>query len=166
MLENNGVTSTNFAAQATTRPNQLGKASLSGGRIGQFFNTALFQPQASGTLGSEAKNSTFGPHYRHVDFSVFKLFPIYRESTLEFRAEAFNIINTTNFANPNATINVSPNQLRVQNYPNSGVTPNADGTITVPGDTYTPQGSQFGSITSTSANYVPRQIQFALKYQF
>ncbi len=166
VLENNGVTSTNNASQNTTRPNQLRKASMGGGSIGNFFDTTAFQPQASGTLGNEARNSMFGPHYRHVDFSVFKQFPIYRESTLEFRAEAFNIINTTNFANPNATLQVASNQLNVTDYPNSGVTPNADGTITVPGDAYTVQGSTFGQITAPSANYNPRQIQFALKYQF
>jgi hypothetical protein len=79
-----------------------------------------------------------------VDLSVFKTFPVYRESTLEFRAEAFNIANTTNFANPNNTLQV---------------TPNAD-------NTYSVQNSTFGQITSTSANYNPRLFQFALKYQF
>jgi hypothetical protein len=126
------------------RPNQLHKASLSSSSIQKFFDTGAFAPQLSGEVGTARKNPLYGPHFRHVDLSVFKTFPVFRESTLEFRAEAFNIANTTNFANPN-------NALQV--------TPNAD-------NTYSVQNSTFGQITSTSANYTPRLFQFALKYQF
>jgi Carboxypeptidase regulatory-like domain/TonB dependent receptor len=142
----------------TDRPDQLFNARLSHPTPGEYFNTAAFgynaqnaangtltlDPQMSGTVGSERKNALYGPHYRHVDVSLFKTFPVYRESTLEFRAEAFNVTNTTNYAAPNASLQVTP------------------GT----GNTYDIQGSQFGQLTATSANYNPRQIQFALKYQF
>jgi hypothetical protein len=126
------------------RPNQLHGASLSNPAIHEFFDITAFAPQTSGTLGTARKNSLYGPHFRHTDFSLFKTFPIYRESTIEFRAEAFNIGNAANFANPNATL---------------GVTPNSN-------DTYSVQGNTFGQITSTSPNYTPRIFQFALKYQF
>jgi Carboxypeptidase regulatory-like domain/TonB dependent receptor len=126
------------------RPNQLHKASMGGSSIQEFFDTTAFAPQLSGQVGTAGKNSLYGPHFRHVDLSVFKTFPVYRESTLEFRAEAFNIANTTNFANPNNTLQVTPNA----------------------GNTYSVQNSTFGQITSTSANYNPRLFQFALKYQF
>jgi hypothetical protein len=126
------------------RPNQLHGASLSNPAIHEFFDITAFAPQTSGTLGTARKNSLYGPHFRHTDFSLFKTFPAYRESTVEFRAEAFNIGNTTNFANPNATLDV---------------TPNSD-------NTYAVQSNTFGQITSTSPNYTPRIFQFALKYQF
>lgn len=142
----------------TDRPDELFNARLSHPTPGAYFNTAAFgynannaangtltvDPQMSGTLGSERKNALYGPHYRHVDVSLFKTFPVYKESTLEFRAEAFNVTNTTNYATPNASLSVVP------------------GT----GNTYDIQGSQFGQLTATNPNYNPRQIQFALKYQF
>jgi Carboxypeptidase regulatory-like domain/TonB dependent receptor len=133
------------------RPNQIHKASLGNPAIGEFFDTSAFVPQASGTVGSARKNPLYGPHFRHVDLSVFKSFTVFKESTLEFRAEAFNITNTTNFANPNAALQVTPNTDPV-----SGATL----------DSYSVQSSTFGQIRSTSPNYNPRLFQFALKYQF
>ncbi len=133
------------------RPNQTHGASLSDSSISEFFDTSAFTPQASGTVGDARKNPLYGPHSRHVDFSVFKTFPIYRTSTLEFRAECFNITNTTNFSNPNATLQVTPDTD-----PATGASLN----------TYAVQASTFGQITSTPVNYNPRLFQFALKYQF
>ncbi len=131
------------------RPNMLSRAKVSNPNISHFFDTSAFAPQLSGEIGSERRNPLYGPHYRHVDLSVFKSFPVYRASSLEFRAECFNITNTTNFANPNNTLQVSPDSA-------GGVTQ----------DTYSVQASQLGTITSVSPNYNPRLFQFALKYQF
>jgi hypothetical protein len=143
----------NSAGIATTsnanhqdRPNQLRKGNLSGSSIAEFFDPTAFSPQPSGVLGTERKNPLYGPHYRDVDFSLFKTFPIYKETNLQFRAECFNIANTTNFANPNNTLQSSAG--------------------TTDPDVYTVTPNNIGQISTASANYNPRLFQFALKYQF
>ncbi|HEY1580693.1 MAG TPA: TonB-dependent receptor [Terracidiphilus sp.] len=143
---NNAGIATTSNGNHNDRPNQMRKGNLSNPSVSKFFDPAAFAPQASGVLGTERKNPLYGPHYRDVDLSLFKSFPIYRESTLQFRAECFNIVNTTNFANPNNTLQSSAG--------------------TTDPDVYTVTPNNVGTISSTSANYNPRLFQFALKYQF
>jgi hypothetical protein len=124
------------------RPNQIHSAKLAHpviGSAGTYFDTTAFVAQPLGTVGTAARNSLYGPHFRHIDFSLFKDFPISEGLKLQFRAETFNITNTPSFY--------------MNNNVNSG-----------PG-TRLGNGS-FGQITATDPNYVPRQLQFALKLQF
>lgn len=86
------------------RPSVVGNPSLANSGLGEFFNTAAFARQPAGTLGNEARNALYGPHFRHVDLSAFKDFNITESKLIQFRAETFNISNTPSFANPNATL--------------------------------------------------------------
>jgi len=106
---------------------------------GYWFNPCAFKAQASGTVGNTARNSLYGPHFRHIDLSLFKDFPITEGFKLQFRAESFNLTNTPNFY--------------VMNNVNSG-----------PGTRL--GNNNFGQITATDPNYTPRQLQLALKLQF
>jgi Carboxypeptidase regulatory-like domain/TonB dependent receptor len=119
------------------RPDQVGSATLSNPSLSEFFNTAAFVPQTLGTIGSERKNQLHGPHFRHLDASLFKAFPLTERYKLEFRAECFNVTNTTNFALPN--VNLPDNNVAQSN---------------------------FGRIDLINQWTHPREIQFALKLQF
>ena len=118
------------------RPNKVGKAK-GPKTLTEYFNTANYAPQALGTIGSAKRNSEFGPHFRHIDFSLFKDFPVTEKVNLQFRAEAFDITNTPDYYIPNTGSN------------------NAE-----------LGSSTFGRVTDYDPNYNPRQLQFALKLQF
>jgi hypothetical protein len=119
------------------RPDTIMDPRLGHKTLSEFFDTAAFAPQPLGTIGNTQRNSLFGPHFRHVDMSLFKNFPVTERVNLQFRVETFNISNTPNFYINNAN---SGNQ----EFGNAA----------------------FGTISQNDPNYVPRQYQFVLKVQF
>jgi hypothetical protein len=85
------------------RPNLVGDYKTSGGRaqkIAQYYNPTAFVAAAAGSYGNIGRNFLIGPGYANYDLSFFRLFPIYKEHTLQFRAELFNAFNHTNLGNP------------------------------------------------------------------
>jgi len=75
-----------------------------------FDPTAFAQPSGCTAtpctdpgLGNSGRNQFNGPGYLQDNFSVFKDFRIYRENTLQFRVDAFQLSNTPQFANPNVS---------------------------------------------------------------
>ena len=66
-------------------------------------------PQPSTLMGNLKRNSLIGPGLMSLDFAVLKNFPIVSisdKSSVQFRAEAFNILNRANFAPPIANSTV------------------------------------------------------------
>jgi hypothetical protein len=118
----------------------VGPSSLKHGGNGYWFNPCAFARQAEGTVGNTARNSIYGPHFRHIDFSLFKNFQIVEGLKLQFRAEAFNITNTPNF------------------FLNNNVNDSSAGALL--------GNATFGMLNESDPNYSPRTLQFALKLQF
>jgi hypothetical protein len=56
------------------------------------------------TLGDSGRNQFRGPAYVSDNLSLFKSFPIFRESSLEARFDAFNMTNTPAFGLPNSSL--------------------------------------------------------------
>jgi len=65
-------------------------------------NYALAQPQA-GSYGSAGRNVLRGPNFTSYDVSLFRNLVFVEGTRLEFRAEAYNLTNSSFFANPTVT---------------------------------------------------------------
>jgi len=126
------------------RPNVVGDINEGGGSKDRWFNaTAIGSPgsafsrPAPGTFGDMERGSLIGPGFWNVDASLFKRFKFTDHTNLEFRIEAANVFNHVSLGNPDTTIGVPGND-----------NPNA------------------GRITSVYNNWTPRNLQFALRFQF
>jgi hypothetical protein len=98
----------------------LGDVSRSGrvsSRVNKFFNTKAFVPApfvpdgglidgkypvsgGGAIFGSLGRNILRGPDQRDFDIAVIKTTPLTERVKLIFRWEIFNLLNTSNFANP------------------------------------------------------------------
>ena len=118
-----------------------------------FANTNVgnnLVPGYAGQVGTRGLLRGLG--FWNVDMSVSKSFRLPREGMhLSFRAEAYNLFNHENFANPS---------------PNSTLSINQQPGLTTAG-TYSAFGNpQFGEITSTNTGSAPRVLQMALRLTF
>ena len=93
-----------------------------------YLRPAAFALPAAGTFGNIGKGSLRGPHMVNWDTGLFKEFPLSAERLrLQFRAEFFNVLNRTNFANPGGS-NSNPNS------PTTSVSSGGFGTLTAAQD--------------------------------
>ncbi len=72
-----------------------------------FFNPLAFAPAAPGTFGNLARNAYYGPWFKTIDVSVFKTTKLTGRTSIQLRAEIFNLFNWINWANPGATLSSS-----------------------------------------------------------
>jgi Carboxypeptidase regulatory-like domain len=68
---------------------------------GRYFDPKAFSLPPAGTFGNVARGSFIGPNFVDFDTSLFKNFNFTEEYRLQFRVEAFNLLNRTNFGLPN-----------------------------------------------------------------
>lgn len=102
-------------------------------------NTQVFQNPTAGNLGTLELTPVSGPSFLNVDMSLIKRTKIRESLNLEFRAEAFNVFNRTNFDvlfNDAAGLNQHLQNINATN---------------------------FGRLTDT---FDPRILQFALRINF
>ncbi len=125
-----------------------------------FLNPAAFATPAPGTFGNLERNAIHGPDSKQVDMFFAKHFSTGGRSNIEFRCEIFNLFDTVNFANPVGTL--------PQAIPTAALT---EANRVQPGQPYTAAAAgTFGRLSSTVGRTVglgtPRQIQFAVRFQF
>ncbi len=95
----------------TFRPNKNGSAK---GPSSGFVKTATslnnylvgtnLSIPTTNAWGTASRNSERGPAYYQTDLGLHKAFPLWNDaSTVDFRAEAFNLLNKVNYTTPNST---------------------------------------------------------------
>jgi hypothetical protein len=74
------------------------------------FNPAAFaQPTQLGTIGNSPRTICCGPGINDFDFAVMKEIRLTEATSLQFRAESFNIFNTAQFLSPDGNISDGAN---------------------------------------------------------
>ena len=132
---------------ATNEPNGPGGSIGTGlqelDRLGCYMmGGAVIVPPALGTFGSMSRNDIYGVGFWEWDMSLIKSWKIKERITTQFRAEFYNLTNTTQYYTPNAVLS-SPS-----NFGESTATPDVG--VNSP-------------IVGTGG---PRKIQFGLKFIF
>jgi hypothetical protein len=107
-----------------------------------LLNASAFAQNAIGTYGNLGRNAVRGPGSFFFDTSVSRVFKVKERYQLEARAEAFNILNHTNFVGA-----ISP----------------AGGSSFTTATTNLSSGATFGKANGA---FDPRILQFALKIHF
>jgi hypothetical protein len=69
-----------------------------------YFNPAAFAAVTTPTFGNTGRDILRGPGVFNLNASIFRTFAIREWMKLQFRAEAFGVTNTPQFANPSATV--------------------------------------------------------------
>jgi hypothetical protein len=129
----------------TVNPNVSGPVVTTGNPLGNWFATpTVFISPGATALGIVGRNEFVGPAFNDVDFSIIKNTKITERTRVQFRVDAFDLLNHPNYGQPNSTIG---------NFATLGQTTNAFGTIS---STRQPTGDSGSS----------RQLQFALKMMF
>jgi hypothetical protein len=68
--------------------------------LNSYFNTNAFTANAPGTFGDSGKNLMFGPPVFTADAAVMKNWTLVEGIRLQFRWEAFNVLNHPSFGTP------------------------------------------------------------------
>ncbi len=123
-------------------------------KIAEYFNVAAFAEPNYGTYSTLSRNKFTGPAYMRTDFTLGRQFPLhFREDTsLSFRADAFNVWNTPNLHNPNVEFECSTTTPMV-----ACATPGAGSYFGVIQTTY-------GSNAALNSNGRRLQLSLTLRY--
>jgi hypothetical protein len=90
------------------RPNLVPGVAIAGPKTkAAWFNQAAFVAPAAGFLGNAGTGIIRGPGLADLDAALYKEFHLTESRYLEFRAEAFNVLNHTNFTTVNTAFNGS-----------------------------------------------------------
>jgi hypothetical protein len=99
-----GLGNPNTNGSGGSRPDLIGDPEVANKSLAMWFNPAAFGRPAEIRFGNLGRNTLYGPGRINFDTSLFKDFFFTESVKLQFRAEAFNLFNTPQFGQPNASI--------------------------------------------------------------
>ncbi len=70
-----------------------------------LVQTSVYSQPGAGMFGNVGRNSLRGPTFTNYDLSLSRSFVFLEQTRLEFRAEAYNLANSTHFAMPITDVN-------------------------------------------------------------
>jgi hypothetical protein len=140
-------------------------------KVTEYFNVNAFTYPTIGTLSPVKRNSFYGPGYLNTNMTIGRYFPLTRVREgmrLLFRAEAFNVWNTPNLANPKAQYSCSSTSIQQPGNQYFGMpctmSTGAGTTIGSLNNTFGVIQSTFGNNSNTSTN--GRKMQFSVTVYF
>jgi hypothetical protein len=116
-----------------------------------WLNPAALTTPANGTWGNLGRNAVRAPSVWQIDPALTKRFPVTERVGINFRAEAFNVLNRAQYGQPGTSW-----------APPKGTPGSPD---------YSPNPNGYGIITSSygtkaTGTGTPRELQFSLKVEF
>jgi hypothetical protein len=90
------------------QPRWISNSAAAGGKM---VNPAAFAAPTVIRQGTEGRNDIPGFGLTQVDLSAMRTFSITERVTLQFRTDAFNVLNHPNFTNPSGAIQFAPAAL-------------------------------------------------------
>jgi Carboxypeptidase regulatory-like domain len=86
------------------RPNQVLENVYGDKSITNYLNPRAFAAPPAGLLGNLGRGTVYGPKVWQFDMSISRAFQVLEKQRLELRAEAFNVLNSTQFGNPQTNL--------------------------------------------------------------
>ena len=93
----------------------------SGAAGGKSLNPLAFTRPPAGQQGTEGRNDISGFGLTQFDFSLARKIHLTERVNLQFRTDAFNVLNHPNFFNPGASVFSGPSQLKSSRMLNQGL---------------------------------------------
>jgi hypothetical protein len=96
----------NANAGNTSYPNRTCSGSLKNRSAEKWFDTSCFAAPPSYVFGNEGRNAIIGPGRNNMDLGLHRGFrlPFRENMSLQFRAEAYNMLNHPQFGRPGNTV--------------------------------------------------------------
>ena len=97
---NTGFSSLGFTAGGDDRPDLVGDPDVADPTANAWFDTTAFVMPSFGSFGTAGRNILDGPGFKNLNLALLRTVPIGRDARLQFRIEAFNLLNTINLHLP------------------------------------------------------------------
>ena len=85
----------------------VGHPELTNPTLTKWFNTDAFIANGPGQYGNSGRNILHGNKAVNFDVGLTRRFQVTERQRMEFRAEAFNVLNLMRPGNPNTSLNSS-----------------------------------------------------------